>query len=101
MKKSTLFLTLLAAVIGLNAQVLHNNGPLVTNPGGGFGGADASVLDTNFHSTYGSRNANINNTTYRVAEEFVVPSTGWILDSVIFYQYQTGSTTTSTITTLD
>lgn len=100
MKKITLGLTLFTA-LGLNAQVLHNNGPLVTHPGGGFGGSDACALDTAYHSTYGSRNANVNNTTYRVAEEFVVPSQGWVLDSVIFYQYQTGSTTTSSITTLD
>ncbi|NWF49183.1 MAG: T9SS type A sorting domain-containing protein [Ignavibacteriaceae bacterium] len=77
--------------------LLYDNGPLVNAPGGGFGGADASVLQTALAmSTYGfGHQVSANNS---VADDFTVPSEGWQLDQVQFFAYQTGSTTTSTIT---
>ncbi|MBE2198541.1 MAG: S8 family serine peptidase [Anaerolinea sp.] len=80
------------------AVVLYDNGPLVTHPGGGAGGADDSRLQnsTLLMTTLGFGNQfAVGN---RMADEFVVDDSGWILDTVTFFAYQTGSTTASTIT---
>jgi subtilisin-like proprotein convertase family protein len=75
---------------------LYSNGPFITNPGAGAGGADASVLESTILSTYGyGAQQSAGN---RAADEFVVPASGWTVDEMTFYTYQTGSTTTSTIT---
>ncbi|GAB4579976.1 MAG: hypothetical protein Fur0022_27150 [Anaerolineales bacterium] len=80
--------------------VLYDNGPLVTHPGGGAGGADASALQTALSmSVYGFGHAV--SSGFRVSDDFTVPSGGWTLDQVLFYAYQTGSTTTSTITSVN
>jgi|GEM_PF-1344800 len=80
--------------------VLYDNGPLVTHPGGGAGGADASALQTALLlSTYGFGNqASAGN---RVADDFTVTGGGWFVDSMTFFGYQTGSSTTSTFTGLN
>jgi hypothetical protein len=79
------------------ASVLYNNGPLVNSPGTGSGGADESVLQTTSlgMSTigFGHQIANTNS----VADDFTVPASGWHVDTLEFFAYQTGSTTTSTI----
>ena len=76
--------------------VLYDNGPLVTNPGGGAGGADASALQTAVgNSTYGFGHAL--SSGYRMADDFTVPAGGWTVESITFFAYQTGSGTTSTI----
>ncbi|NUQ44253.1 MAG: hypothetical protein HUU32_22940, partial [Calditrichaceae bacterium] len=77
-------------------SVLYDNGPFVNLPGGGFGGADASVLQSAIQlNTYGFGHAVASG--FRVADDFVVPAGGWNIDKITFYSYQTGSTTTSTI----
>ena len=78
--------------------ILHDNGPLVTHPGGGFGGADASTLQGSLGMTilgFGTAiAANIS-----LADDFAVPAGDtWQIDTLTVYVYQTGSTTTSTIT---
>ncbi len=76
--------------------VLYDNGPLVTHPGGGFGGADASALQTAIGlNVYGFGHAV--SSGFRVADDFTVPAGGWNISTITFYAYQTGSTTTSTI----
>jgi hypothetical protein len=76
--------------------VLYDNGPLTTHPGGGFGGANASALQTALgNSTYGFGHAI--SSGFRVADNFTVPAGGWNISTITFYAYQTGSTTTSTI----
>jgi len=76
--------------------VLFDNGPLVTHPGGGAGGADASAVQTALlNSTYGFGHSV--STGYRVADDFTVPAGGWLINQITFFAYQTGSTTTSTI----
>ncbi|KAB2966320.1 MAG: hypothetical protein F9K18_05765 [Thermoanaerobaculia bacterium] len=86
-----------AALARVPTAVLHDNGPLVTHPGGGAGGADASALQTALGMTifgYGHQ-ISANN---RVADDFTVPGpTPWNVDTITFFAYQTGSTTTSTI----
>ncbi len=78
-------------------SVLYDNGPLITHPAGGAGGADASSLETAIGlGTYGFGHALT--TGFRVADEFTVTDPGgWQVDNIVFYAYQTGSTTTSTI----
>lgn len=76
-----------------------SNGPLITNPGAGAGGADISRLQTSVGMNvlgFGAQIANTNS----VADDFVVPAGGWKINSITFYAYQTGSTTTSTINDL-
>lgn len=77
-------------------MVLYDNSPLVTPPGGGSGGADASALQTALGlASYGFGHQLTEG--YRVADDFTVPAGGWYIASIIFFAYQTGSTTTSTI----
>jgi len=78
------------------STLLYNNGDFVTHPGGGAGGNNFSFLDENIGlSSYGF--AHSISSGYSVAEDFAVPAGGWTIDSLVFYCYQTGSGTTSTI----
>jgi len=74
---------------------LYNNGPFVTNPGGGAGGADLSALQTSNLTVWGfGAQSSASNW---VADDFEVPSNQtWSLQGFKFYSYQTGSTTTPT-----
>jgi len=75
---------------------LWDNGPLVTNPGAGAGGANASAISPG-QGTFGG---GFNNATFRFAEDFTVTGGGWNITSMQFFGYQTNSTTTSTFTGL-
>ena len=71
-------------------QVLYDNGPLVTNPGAGAGGLDASALQTGLGLTiygFGAQQLNAN----RIADDFTVPAGGWNIGTVTLYSYQTGA----------
>lgn len=79
------------------ATVLWDNGPFVTHPGGGGGGADASRLqNTTFGmSTLGFTAADTG--ALRLADDFTITdAAGWNIDTISVYCYQTNSTTTST-----
>jgi hypothetical protein len=78
-------------------SVLHDNGPIITHPGGGAGGADASALQQSLGLTiYGFGHAL--SSGFRVADDFTITDPGgWQVDSLLFYGYQTGSTTVPTI----
>ncbi len=80
--------------VGTGGVVLHDNGPLVNSPGTGVGGADESILISPLN-TYGFGHQ-ISYDAW-VADDFVVPSGGWNVAKFVFYAYQSGSTTTSTI----
>jgi hypothetical protein len=81
-----------------NAGVIYDNGPLITHPGGGFNGADASALQTALSMAvygFGAQQSSGN----RLADDFTVPGGGWTISSVILFAYQTGAPTSpSTIT---
>ena len=81
--------------------VLFDNGPLVTHPGGGGGGADASALQTALTmGTYGTSCSL--GTGFRVADDVIVTDpAGWAIDTITFFTYQSFSGTTSTITSLN
>jgi hypothetical protein len=78
--------------------VLYDNGPLVTNPGGGAGGADLSALQVSLGmNTLGAGHQF--SLGYSMADDFTVTdAAGWQIDDITFFAYQTNSTTTSTIT---
>lgn len=84
--------------LGAGDVVLHDNGPLVNSPGTGAGGADESILQTSTLSMgtlgFGHQIPPTNNW---IADDFVVPSGGWDITKFVFYAYQTGSPTTSSI----
>jgi len=80
--------------------ILYDNGPLVTHPGGGAGGADASALQTAIGlNTYGAGAQQ--SAGNRVADDFTVTGSGWLVQTMTFFTYQTGSSTTSTINGLN
>lgn len=83
--------------LGSGDVVLYDNGPLVNSPGTGAGGADESVLQSISLTinTLGFGHQIVNNNW--VADDFDVPSGGWDITKFVFYAYQTGSPTTSTI----
>jgi len=77
-------------------DVLFDNGPLVNSPGTGSGGADESILQGGLGMTtygFGMQQSAGNS----VADDFEVPA-NWTLESIEFFGYQTGSSTTSTFT---
>lgn len=80
---------------------LWNNGPLVTHPGGGFGGADESRLQNSSLGMtflgFGHQVGVLNNW---LADDFTVDGGGWDIEGISFFAYQTNSTTTSTMTDL-
>ncbi|MBK9291506.1 MAG: choice-of-anchor J domain-containing protein [Bacteroidetes bacterium] len=76
---------------------LYDNGPFINSPGTGPGGSDESILQ---NSTLGMNTlgAGIQYASgNRMADDVVVPET-WNVESITVYAYQTGSTTTSTMT---
>ena len=76
--------------------VLWDNGPMTTHPGGGFGGADASALQTSLGmGVYGFGHAI--STGYSVADDFTISGGDWTIEELHFFAYQTGSTITPTI----
>lgn len=84
--------------VGAAAQSTYSNGPIITHPGMGLGGADVSALETagtNIGATVGPTN-------FRLADDFTVPcGEVWTVSSFRVYGYQTGSGTTSTLTSAD
>ena len=76
--------------------LLFENGPIVTDPGGGPGGSDYSLLENPPFTVWGY--AVYNSGGYRLADDFEITGTAWDVDSIIVYGYQTNSPTTSTFT---
>lgn len=86
-------------VFPFTEYILYDNGPLANSAGSGVGGADESIL----------QNVSLGMTTLglghqfsadnRIADDFTISNPGgWSVDSLVFFAYQTGSSTTSTIT---
>ncbi len=74
----------------------YDNGALITHPGGGPGGADASRLQSTSlgMSTLGFTASDAG--AFRLADDFTATAPGWTINTVTLFGYQTGSTTTST-----
>jgi len=78
--------------MGIQSTVLWNNGPLVTHPGGGYNGADASRLQAN---TLTMNTLGFGNQLFygnHMADDFEVTSAGgWQIENITFFTYQTGT----------
>ncbi|HTF06156.1 MAG TPA: T9SS type A sorting domain-containing protein [Bacteroidia bacterium] len=97
-KRVCLAISLVAGILPAQAQILFDNGPVVNRTGTGFGGADESVLYT---TTFGMGTIGFghqSNLFNRVADDFTSTDCAWRIDSIVFFSYQTGSSTTSTFT---
>lgn len=81
------------AAVASAGVTLWNNGPVVTNPGGGFGGADASLVQSQLGMTGLGGNATVG--SFRRADNFTVGAGGWQLDSIQVFGYFTGGNTTT------
>lgn len=90
----------LLTIVPLPAQVLFDNGPVANSIGTGFGGSDESVLLTTTFSMTALGFGHQLSPSTRVADDFTANSS-WQIDSIVFFAYQTGSTTTSTMTTVN
>jgi len=98
MKKSLLILTIGAflANASMAQSLIFDNGPLFDLPGAGSGGANVSSLHDG-QTSYGTGHAV--SSGYRVADDLVIPAgETWMIDSLVFFAYQTGSGNTSSIT---
>ncbi len=79
--------------------LLHDNGPLVTHPGGGAGGKDLSAYQPSLGNTTVGFNNNVT-ANYSMADDFTISDPSWEIEEMQFFTYQTGSDTISTITDL-
>lgn len=90
-----------AAAPVATTAVLYDNGPLINSPGTGSGGADESQVQ-NISLTMSTTGFAAYAANYRMADEFTIPSpAGWQIDTITLYAYQTGSATSSTITSIN
>ena len=80
------------------SSILYENGPLINSPGTGVGGADESVLQNNSLSLNTLGFSHKAESGYRVADDFIVTGTSWDVEKITFFAYQTGSSTSSSIT---
>lgn len=81
--------------------VLYDNGSLINSSGTGSGGANESQAQ---NSTLGMTTLGFsqNPTNNRIADNFTISGlASWQIDTITLYAYQTGSTTTSTITSVN
>ena len=88
-------LVIVAGVAGeVHAQSdVHNNGPFITHPSGGSGGAALSAVDTSMGNTrYGASNQ-ATPANDRVADDFTLSSAA-VISSVIVFQFQSNASTT-------
>jgi hypothetical protein len=84
------------AIQKMNQDVLFDNGPFVTDSGGGPGGSNLSVLqDITLGMNYPGFGAGIIQNK-RVSDDFVAQDY-WRISNIEFFVYQDGSTTNSTI----
>lgn len=99
-RKLLLGAVLLLGVGSARSTILYNNGPLITHPGQGYGGADASAIAPGL-DIYGYGFSMHAGQLFRLADDFTVPSNEtWNITAVKLYGYQTGSGTASTLTDL-
>lgn len=84
------FLLALLQAPSVAAQVLHDNGPLVTGAGNGSGGANTSAVQSGVNQTVTGIGASIAGET-RVADNFTVPPSGWLVSGLRLFAFQPGA----------
>ena len=83
---------------GEKSGMLYNNGPLVNIPGAA-GFPDTSRLQGSLSMTTLGHGCQLTSTvSNRIADDVTITDSTWLIDSIIFFLYQTNSTTTSPIT---
>lgn len=95
---TTLLLFFASVAFNFSQSVLFDNGPFYNSVGTGAGGANESVLYT---TTFGMSTIGFGHQQVmanRIADDFTFTDCKWQIDSIVFFAYQTGSTTTSTFT---
>lgn len=108
MKRLALAVALVASALPSSADLLWDNGPLLT---GTLGGSDVSRAESTGTASGGAVNstagfladnaADASGGPSHIADDFTIdPGFTWTINSLTFYAYQTGSGTTSTITGL-
>jgi hypothetical protein len=92
MKSSLAAIALVAGAAASSAMAgveLYNNGPMITHPGGGFGGANASMCPLAFNTAgFASVAAGF---ASKVGDDFTVPAGGWTVNSIVTYAYMTST----------
>ncbi len=83
--KKPAFLAVMAFACAAQANVLHNNGPVVNSSGRSVVRPPATTTGFGDQTSAG----------YTVAEDFTVTGTGWTLSDIDFFGYQTGATSFS------
>jgi hypothetical protein len=79
--------------------LLYDNGPLITHPGAGVGGADVSALQVSALGMNTLGAGHQFSLGYSMADDFTVTdAAGWYIDDITFFAYQSNAPTTSTIT---
>jgi len=69
---------------------LFDNGPFVTHPGGGVGGADFSFT----YAPYQAAGYSANAPSYRITDDFIVTGDeSWAIDNIKLFAYQSNSPT--------
>ena len=87
-------LLLLGAGVSQSAVII-TNGPIVTNPGQGYEGADVSLATAALNNQTGFLMNKVSN--YRLADDFTVPvDQKWNLTAIRFFGYENNSGTTPT-----
>lgn len=92
MKRIVLFLALAGLASGASADLLYDNGPVVTHPGQGAGGADVSMCSVAPNTAGLNMMQQTGQDYYRVADNFTVPAGGWTVDKLRLWGYATGTT---------
>ena len=83
---------------GSKSGLLYDNGSLVNIPGAA-GMPDTSRLQSNLGMTTLGAGVQLTSTVdNRIADDFIIPDSTWVIDSIVFFAYQTGSTLASTLT---
>jgi len=96
MKKLSLPVTALALVAApaFGQVELYNNGPMVTHPAQGSGGADVSMasLNPNVAGSNARWFADSPFEYYRVADDFTVPANeNWTIQTIVVHAYETNA----------
>lgn len=76
-------------------NVIYDNGPLITHPGAGYGGLDASALQESIGLTVHGWNAN-RSQGYSLSDDFIVDDF-WILNNIELYVFQVNATNATII----
>lgn len=82
------------------ADVLYENGPMVTHTGTGAGGLDESILQFTGLGMILRGFSNQSNLENRLADDFTITGEDWNIGTITFYAFQTGATA-STITDIN